>query len=182
MAPDAMSSDAAAPARLEYEEVKEANFLEELLARRVRDLAWVVTFACCAISIALAVYHLYVAAFGTPEGRSFRSVHLTVMLVLAVLMNPLFRSSHRDPLVVPGDRRNGLRVAGFAIDLVLVALALFVQVWTLWDIEDFHLRYGEKETPDLIVGGILIALVLEATRRAVGIAMVCVTGCKPPLS
>ncbi len=171
-----MSSDAAAPARLEYEEVKEANFLEELLARRGRDLAWVVTFACCAISIALAVYHLYVAAFGTPEGRSFRSVHLTVMLVLAVLMNPLFRSSHRDPLVVPGDRRNGLRVAGFAIDLVLVALALFVQVWTLWDIEDFHLRYGEKEVPDLIVGGILIALVLEATRRAVGIAMVCVTG------
>ena len=39
------------------------------------------------------------------------------------------------------------------------------------------MRYGEKETPsDLIVGGILIALVFEATRRVVGWAMVLITG------
>jgi TRAP transporter 4TM/12TM fusion protein len=171
-----MSGEAPAPAaRLQYEEVKEPGFLEELLRGRSRDLAWIVTFVCCAISIALAIYHLYVAAFGTPEGRSFRSVHLTVMLVLAVLVNPLFRRSHRDPIVTPGDPRNALRIAGFSVDLVLIALVLFVQVWTLWDIEAFHLRYGEKEAPDLVVGGVLIALVLEATRRAVGIAMVCVT-------
>ena len=36
--------------------------------------------------------------------------------------------------------------------------------------------YGEKELPDLIVGGILVVLVLEATRRAVGWAMVLITG------
>ena len=38
------------------------------------------------------------------------------------------------------------------------------------------MRFGEKDPSDLIVGGILIALVFEATRRAVGWAMVLITG------
>ena len=60
-----------------------------------------------------------------------------------------------------------LRAAGLAIDLVLVGLVLFVQLYTIWDIDAFHMRLGEKDPTDLIVGGILIALVFEATRRAV---------------
>ena len=90
------------------------------------------------------------------------------MLVLAIFCHPLFRRSIMEPLVVAGDARNSLRLAGFGIDLALVCLVLFIQVWTIWDIDAFHMRYGEKDLPDLIVGGILIALVLEATRRAVG--------------
>ena len=98
------------------------------------------------------------------------------MLSLAVLMYPLFRKTMRDPVIVPGDPRNALRAVGLAVDLVLVGLVLFVQLWTIWDIDAFHMRYGEKELPDLIVGGILIFLVFEATRRAVGWAMVIITG------
>ena len=98
------------------------------------------------------------------------------MLMLAIFMFPLFRKSIRDPLVVAGDPRNSLRILGFGIDLALVALVLFIEVYTIWDIEAFQLRLGDKYLPDLIVGGILIVLVLEATRRAVGWAMVFVTG------
>ena len=36
-------------------------------------------------------------------------------------------------------------------------MVLFVEVWTLYDIDAFHMRYGEKELPDIIVGGILQA-------------------------
>ena len=128
------------------------------------------------ISIALAVFHLFASVWGTPEGRSFRSVHLTVMLTLAILMYPLFRKSMRDPILIPGDPKNALRALGLGIDLILVGLVLFVQFWTIWDIDSFHMRYGEKAPPDLIVGGILIFLVFEATRRAVGWAMVIITG------
>lgn len=162
--------------RIEYHEIKEPSFIEEMLRDRRWNLAFTVALVCSVISVSLAIYHLYVAAYGTPESRSFRSVHLTVMLVLAILINPLFRKSSRDPVLLPGDPMNGLRAGGFAIDMVLVMAALFVQVWTTWDVNEFHMRYGEKELPDLIIGGILIALVLEATRRAVGMAMVCVTG------
>ncbi len=159
-----------------YQEQHELGFLERLLLGKVHGAIKAVLLFATIISIALAIFHLYVAAFGTPEGRSFRSVHLTVMLTLAIFMFPLFRKSIRDPLVVPGDPRNGLRMAGFGIDLLLVTLVLFVEIYTIWDIEAFQLRLGDKYPPDLIVGGILIALVFEATRRAVGWAMVCVTG------
>ncbi len=161
---------------ISYQEQHELGFLERLMLGRAHGAVKAVLLVSTIISIALAIFHLYVAAFGTPEGRSFRSVHLTVMLVLAIFMFPLFRKSMRDPIVVAGDPRNGLRMTGFAIDLLLVALVLFVEVYTIWDIEAFQLRLGDKYPPDLIVGGILIVLVLEGTRRAVGWAMVFVTG------
>ncbi|NQW09254.1 MAG: TRAP transporter permease [Alphaproteobacteria bacterium] len=173
-----MSSQEAAsrPNALDYGEVKEATYLERLLEGEDRwSTAWTITFVCAALAIGLAFFHLYVAMFGTPEGRSFRATHLTVMLVLAVLMNPLFRTSHREPIWRPGEAGGVLRAAGFGIDLLLILAVLVVQAWTLWDIDSFHLRYGEKETPDLIMGGMMILVILEATRRAVGPAMVVVT-------
>ncbi len=166
----------AGESRISYEEKQEFGFLERLLIDRKFDIAHVVLLFCTVIAIALAVFHIYVAAFGTPEGRSFRSVHLTVMLVLAIFSYPLFRKSIWDPINNPGVPGQGLRWLGFGIDLVLVGLVIFVQIWTIYDIDAFHLRFGEKDLPDLIVGGIFIALVLEATRRAVGWAMVLITG------
>lgn len=161
---------------LHFQEKQEPGFLEQLLLDRSVSFLNALLLFCAVISIALALFHLFVAVFGTPEGRSFRSTHLTVMLALAVLINPLFRGSMRDPVLLPGDPKNALRLAGLGIDLALVGLAIFVQLWTIWDIDAFHMRYGEKETSDLIVGGLLIGLVFEATRRAVGWAMVLVTG------
>jgi TRAP transporter 4TM/12TM fusion protein len=162
--------------RISYHEQHELGFLERLLLGRVHGVVKAVLLVAAIISIALAIFHLYVAAFGTPEGRSFRSVHLSVMMSLAIFMFPLFRKSIRDPIVIAGDPRNSLRIFGFGIDLALVALVLFVEVYTLWDIEAFQLRLGDKDPTDLLVGTILIALVFEATRRAVGWAMVLVTG------
>ena len=82
-----------APERLEYHEAKSFSLLEQVLRTDGRGLAQNVAIAASILSVALALFHLYVAAFGTPESRSFRSTHLTVMLVLAILLNPLFRSS-----------------------------------------------------------------------------------------
>ncbi|MBY8977093.1 TRAP transporter permease [Rhodobacteraceae bacterium NNCM2] len=162
--------------QITYHEKQELGFLERLLLEHRFNALNSLLLFCAIISIGLAFFHLFAAVFGTPEGRSFRSVHLTVILTLAILMNPLFRSSMRDPVIVPGDSRNVLRVLGVGVDLILVGLVLFVELWTIWDINAFHMRFGEKEPSDLIVGGILIALVFEATRRAVGWAMVLITG------
>ncbi len=162
--------------KITFQEKQEPGFLERLLLSRHWDFASALLFFCAAISVGLALFHLFTAVYGTPEGRSFRSVHLTVMLTLAIFMKPLFRSSMYDPVWVDGDARNGLRALGLGVDLTLVGLILFVQLWTIWDINAFHMRYGEKTPNDLIVGGILIALVFEATRRVVGWAMVLITG------
>ena len=162
--------------RLEYHEVKEASLFETVLRDRGVRLPVVIAVVCSVFAIALALFHLYIAVYGTPERRSFRGTHLTVMLVLAVLLNPLFRGSYRDALLRPGARGNALRVSGFLIDLVLVGFGLFVQGWTLWDIDGFNMRDGDITQLDLWVGLGFIVLVLEATRRAVGWAMVLVTG------
>ena len=161
--------------RLEYNEVREASLLETVLRDRSARLPGVIAAVCAVLAIALALFHLYTAVYGTPETRSFRATHLTVMLVLAILLNPLFRASYRDPLIVPGSRGNPFRVCGFLIDLALVGFGLFVQGYTLWDIDAFNMRGGDITPMDIAVGLCFILLVLETTRRVVGWAMVFVT-------
>jgi len=163
------------PTPLQFQEKREVTLLEALLRDRRLSLAHAVALAACTLSIALALFHLHAAAFGTPETRSFRGTHLAVMLVLAFLLYPLSRKSLWEPLIQPGRPGNGERVAGFAIDMSLAGLGIGVQVYTLWDIDAFNFRGGELQTADLVLGGIMILLVLEATRRTVGPAMVAVT-------
>jgi len=167
----------AASPRLEYDEAKDYTFIDTLL--RIKDrrsLIWWITMACAVIGVSLSFYHLFAAVFGTPESRSFRSIHLTGMMLLVILIKPLGRSDSNEPLRSADGTGDLKRMLGFAIDIAIIAAILFVEVWTLYDIDAFHNRYSEKETADVIVGGIMIALILDATRRAVGWAMVIVTG------
>ncbi len=163
--------------KLVYNEVKEISFLDELLqwSKEKSTTYWIILI-CSWLSISLAFYHLFVAVYGTPEGRSFRSVHLSVMMIIAVFIFPLFRGSVKEPIFIKDDKNNFRRLIGFIYDLLIILLILFVQLWTIWDIETFTLRYGDKYIGDIIVGSILMFLVLDATRRAVGWAMVFVAG------
>lgn len=162
--------------KLIFEEQRDLGFLERWLAERGDSAAGIVLLIGATLSIGLAIFHLYVAEFGTPEGRSFRSVHLSVMLVLAILTKPLFRPSILASSKERSAAHDPRRSIGLAIDIALIALVLFVQIWTVYDIDAFHLRYGEKAPSDIVVGTILIAIVLEATRRTVGMAMVLIAG------
>ena len=164
--------------KLVYNEVKEISFFDELLEwTKDKSLYYWIIVICSWLSVGLAFYHLFVAVYGTPEGRSFRSIHLSSMMVLAVFIYPLFRNSIKDPLTIKGDKKgNLLRAFGFSYDLIIILSIIFVQLWTTWDIENFMMRYGDKYIGDIIVGSILIYLVLDATRRAVGWAMVFVAG------
>ncbi|MDJ0942935.1 MAG: TRAP transporter permease [Kiloniellales bacterium] len=154
--------------RIEYGERREYSLLEQALRRRRLDFAVLVTTVCAVLSIALALFHLYVAVFGTPESRSFRSTHLTAMLVLAILLNPTSRPGGRR------ERRGGFPL-GLAWDLFLVTVGIGIQVYTLYDIEALLEREGDLIRADVYVGSAMILLVLEATRRAVGLPMVLVT-------
>ena len=150
------------------------SLLEQALRLPGADLARTVACTVAVLSIALALFHLFCALFGTPESRAFRSTHLAVMLVLAFLLRPLGRASPLDPVLMPGDPGNARRLAGFAADLALAALGIFVQAYTLFDLEAFLMRQGDITDTDMAVGALMVVLVLEATRRMVGLAMVAV--------
>ena len=164
--------------KLVYNEVKEISFLDELIQwSKSKSLYYWIIIICSWLSIGLAFYHLFVAVYGTPEGRSFRSVHLSVMMILAVFIYPVFRKSINDKIILPNDEKgNFLRLLGSFYDLLIIISIIFVQLWTTWDVETFMMRYGDKYIGDIIVGSILIFLVLDGTRRAVGWAMVFVAG------
>ena len=164
--------------KLVYNEIKELSFLDELLEwNKDKSIYYWIIVICSWLAIGLAFYHLFVAVYGTPEGRSFRSIHLSAMMVLAVFMYPLFRTSIKEAIIIKDDKQGNIRRSiGFTYDLIILILIIFIQLWTTWDIESFMLRYGDKYIGDIIVGSILIFIVLDATRRAVGWAMVAVAG------
>ena len=164
--------------KLVYNEVKEISFLDELIQwSKSKSLYYWIIIICSWLSIGLAFYHLFVAVYGTPEGRSFRSVHLSVMMILAVFIYPAYRKSINDKIILPNDEKgNFLRLLGSIYDFLIIISIIFVQLWTTWDVETFMMRYGDKYIGDIIVGSILIFLVLDGTRRAVGWAMVFVAG------
>ncbi|MPY70675.1 MAG: TRAP transporter fused permease subunit [Alphaproteobacteria bacterium] len=164
------------PPVFEYNEVRDYALLEQAIVKRGMNAPTAVMLTASILAVALALFHLYAAGFGTPESHSFRSTHLSVMLVLALLVKPLFRASIRDPLTGKDARETLLRRAGFAADLLLVGLVVLVEVYILWDVEGLQAREGDLAPSDVWIGLILIGLVLEATRRSVGWTMVFITG------
>jgi len=147
--------------KLEYQEERKPSVLE-FLSSQEKGLGhyWVEALVCL-LSISLSLYHVYVAYAGSLEAHAFRSTHLAFILVLCFLLRPLGRRSWTAP-------KNGW----FGIDLLCVALTIAVQVYTLWDLDAFIQRRGDLTALDQVAGTVMLALLLEATRRAVGWAMV----------
>jgi TRAP transporter 4TM/12TM fusion protein len=110
--------------------------------------------AASLLAAGLAAYAIYWVLF-IVQPQVYRVSFLLIALVLTLLLYPAtaaLRRSDRVPLY----------------DWILIALAVVAFSWPLIDFRQFVYRAAEPATIDLILGTIAIALVLEATRRAVG--------------
>ena len=117
---------------------------------------WILTF----IAFCMTIFHLYAAA-STVDTQSLREIHVAFALSLVFLLFPAVKS-WRDR-VAPWD----IVAAGLVI--VVIWYMMTGGSWTsLADSDDFLDRYVSPTPMDLIIGGILILLVLESTRRATG--------------
>jgi len=108
----------------------------------------------------MALFHLW-AAWDIVPTTSLRFIHVAFALVLAFLLFPIGRA-YRDRLML--------------WDVALIAVSLFVAWYLLIGGDGFGTeplidRYVFPEPMDLVVGWLLIALVLEATRRTTGWVM-----------
>lgn len=151
--------------KLEYEEIKTQSVLEWLISQKRGPFAYPLELAVCLLSISLSLYHLYVGYAGSLEAHAFRSTHLAFVMVLCFFMRPLGRRKWTDP-----------KNKWFAVDLLFALLTVSIQVYTLWDIDKFTMRRGDLSDLDVYAGTVLIFLLLEATRRTVGWAMVIIAG------
>jgi TRAP transporter 4TM/12TM fusion protein len=156
-------------------EIRQESYIEKLRSVRLASLSWWLILSTATIALSLAFFHLFVAAFGTPESRAFRSTHLAGMLVLAILTTPLWRKSLMDPIRTEGGHTDIRKLIGLGLDLIFIFLVLAIQTYTLYDLEAFQQREGNLSTTDVLAGSIFLLLVLEAARRVVGWSMVIIT-------
>ena len=113
-------------------------------------LAKLLWWAC----IGVTLYHFITSFIGTPVILKHRSLHVAMMLALAFILYPFSRESSYK------------RVAWYDWILVLLSLAVPIYVWA--DYLGVVERAGMPDTMDVCVATLLVALVLEASRRVSG--------------
>src|SRR6185436_1633046 len=130
---------------------------EEALATTPTSIA--VRALVQAIAVAMSLYHMYVAAFGPPEAIIFRGTHLLFALTLVFLLYPV--------------KPRGA-AAWRSIDLVLLALGygFVLHIFTNYGYFINRIIYIDDLTiADKFYAVIAVAIVLEATRRVIGLAL-----------
>jgi TRAP transporter 4TM/12TM fusion protein len=124
-------------------------------APRARWLAGIVTV----IAVAMSLYHMYVAAFGPPEAVIFRGTHLLFTLSLLFILYPL---------------RPAGSVAWRIVDTILLAGGFAAVLYIFFNYDYFTNRiiYIDELTAwDKFYAVVAIVVVLEATRRIIGLAL-----------
>ncbi|WP_264736937.1 TRAP transporter permease [Cytobacillus firmus] len=116
-------------------------------------LGWIVFFGLLAFSL----FHLYTGVFGMLTAQLQRSIHLGFALALIFLLFPARKK----------DRGRNHKVAWYDIILAILGIAVGAY-WPLF-IDEIVMRAGRLTEIDFYVGLIAVLLVLEATRRAVGL-------------
>ncbi len=108
------------------------------------------------IAVAFSAFQIVTAAFSPLPSLVVRSLHVGFLLLLTFALFPALRSAR------PADRAIGW----------LLGLSGFVLGFYQWVFEaDLVQRAGEPTVADLVVGSLVIALVFEAARRIMGLAL-----------
>ncbi len=147
------SQDEPAPVKSD-EELRE---IVEEYEGKTRKLTGRWAFLATGLAVFMSLYHLYAA-----NAAVVQHVHLTRHLMLALVLSFM---------LFPATKRSMQRGAPTFYDLTLVALSVLVLGYVLVDFEAFIYRPYIPTALDIAFGAITILLVLEATRRTVGNAL-----------
>jgi TRAP transporter 4TM/12TM fusion protein len=137
-----------------------------------RFFRYLITGLC----LAWSMFQLYVA-YQPIDSFVARAWHLAFAICLAYLAYPAYKQ-HSPPLwvdwaskVVPSFGKRSIRKHIPVYDIVLALLATAAALYVWWDYRGIITRQGMPSQADIIMGTILIVLLLEAARRALGPAL-----------
>lgn len=117
-----------------------------------------VTLACATLTL-VTLYFAFTATIGEVKTRSF---HLFFTVSLTFLLYPALAGS--------------VRGRPSFVDCILAATAAVCFAWAFWSQDRFLERYvgfDDVPTVDIILGTLAIIVIFEATRRTVGVIIVC---------
>ncbi|HXF82011.1 MAG TPA: TRAP transporter fused permease subunit, partial [bacterium] len=135
--------------------------VEELVEEfegKTRHLPGLAGQVITAALVVMSLYHLW-ATTANVITQLHRTIHLLFVLALTFLLYPGWRGAAR-------------RI--HAVDLVLTAAAIVSLGYVFVDFEGFIYRSVVPNTWDLVFGAATVLLILEATRRTVGKALLLV--------
>ena len=118
-----------------------------------RTMAMTVTI----LAVSLSLYHFITSYFGTPVTLVHRSIHVAAILALTFLLYPASPKLRRDRL--------------HWWDIGLALLGGSTAAYMFMEHTAIYTRGGIPTQTDLVFGGILLLLVIEAARRVTGGAL-----------
>lgn len=110
------------------------------------------------ILLSFSLFQLYTALFLGMEPMILRSIHLAFGLSLVFLLYPLNKN-------MPKDRIH-------PIDIFIAVITVIVCLYVVVFYRDIVYRAGLINSTDMIIGVLAIIIVLEASRRVIGMPMV----------
>lgn len=120
---------------------------------------------CLFLALAVCCFELYTVGFGVLSPMAQRA---TLLLFAAVMVFLLFPTAN-------WPERPGLnsRLRGFAIvwDIIMILAALAACLYAIFEEDNLADRSGAETTLDLIIAGVGPIMLLEMTRRSVGIPL-----------
>ncbi|MFC5559373.1 TRAP transporter permease [Ureibacillus thermophilus] len=121
----------------------------------VRKVSGVVKWIVFGLLLAFSLFQLYTAIFGQFTAYLQRSIHLGFGLTIIFLLYPI--------------RKKGPKTKVPFYDYLLAIIAAITGIYWTLNYERLVTSLGQINQTDFIVGAIVILLVLEAARRAVGL-------------
>ncbi len=128
--------------------------------KRTREFEGAVKWFVYAVALGMGLFHLYTAAFGILDTVLQRSLHLGFALVLIFVLYP---ASKKKPEKY------------WAVDLILVILSFVVTlyIWVFYSYITTRFDFVDPLTlTEQVLGVIIVLLVLESSRRTVGMPIV----------
>lgn len=125
-----------------------------------RDLGKKMGLLVSVVAISLAFFHLYVAGFGLPGigSRTFLVIHLVLGVILAFLIYPIKKGMNQK--TIPW------------YDLLLAVLSLAIGIYLINRQTAEAIMSARPTAVDLIIGAVFVVIVIEATRRVVGLPLI----------
>jgi TRAP transporter 4TM/12TM fusion protein len=158
--------DETPPAHLEFDEAKarelEEKFDAEIRFRALTPAAGWLVGGCLFV---LSLFHYYTAGFGLLQETVHRGIHLSFVLALVFLVFPFVKRSYAQPARSGWLRPLGIPVGDWVLAIGAVVAVLYVPLIPL---DELAFRVGNPSPTDVVLGGALIVVLLEATRRSVG--------------
>lgn len=152
--------------RIETGSAEELQKLEEKLDPEIsfRALPPAGALLVGALLTILSLFHYYTAGFGLPRETTHRGIHLAFVLGLIFLVFAVRRKEGQVEYDSSFLRPLGIPLADWVLALAAAVSALYIP----WIFEDMIFRVGNPSPMDVTMGSIMLVVMLEATRRAIG--------------